>query len=248
MDIKKDASNGAGKLSSCSCANCGCENVSACVTLMDKNVLCKNCLKKTAQLYNPEFGTLDDYQCSLKQIDDGEKLYKRFFADKKNTRLVLNAGLFSAKIETNTSAGLFMVTSKTGSNVFWGGKKVHLVYRIADIFSIDRLKDEILTSKGSYEKDYADINLYKVRGIGRFKIYCDPLKIAKFKRDMNRVMGLTGLKGMKNAFNASRAKAAVEGKEQLISNVSPEDVEEIFYADRKALLERADAAIKEVLS
>ena len=157
------------------------------------------------------------------------------------------------------------VVSKRGGFMMFGGTQYYLVYRIADIES---LVDEKVVKKNSNGAPatfhYASFGMHNVAGIGNFRIYSKG-KFNKIKKAVDKAMGLTGLKGIKNAFSTGVAKASAvadmvnEAKDALknkddeyavqdaAENISNQ-AEDLFYVGREALVEKADKAIKAVIS
>lgn len=264
--ITSESSVHVGKLGKVPCANCGKEvNLLRRVQLADYSELCKDCLKKTAPVFAEDRSTIEDYKASFKQLEDGQKLFDKYFNKNKDAKVIYKQNFYSKTLWINESAGLMAVVSKRGGFMMFGGTNYYLVYRLADIES---LVDEKVVKKNSNGAPatfhYASFVMHNVAGIGIFRIYSKG-KYGKIKKAIDKAMGLTGIKGLKNSFTAGVAKATavadmVSAAKDALSNGGDESaaqnaaeniqgqMEDFFYVGREALVEKADNAIKAVIS
>lgn len=264
--ITSESSVHVGKLGKVPCANCGKEvNLLRRVQLADYSELCKDCLKKTAPVFAEDRSTIEDYKASFKQLEDGQKLFDKYFNKNKDAKVIYKQNFYSKTLWINESAGLMAVVSKRGGFMMFGGTNYYLVYRLADIES---LVDEKVVKKNSNGAPatfhYASFVMHNVAGIGIFRIYSKG-KYGKIKKAIDKAMGLTGIKGLKNSFTSGMAKATavadmVSAAKDALSNKDDEfaaqnaaeniqgQMEDFFYVGRETLVEKADNAIKAVIS
>lgn len=244
------------------CCICGTEmGLMNQVQLADKEFICRNCVKKTSPFFVPLERTTYDYKEHMKQLENGKKLYDAYFAGNKAAEKFL-----SGRVLVDKSTGLMCITEKRGRIILWGGTPFYTVYRIADL---DICEGETRYEKGSDGKNVEKFEVHftfrSVSGLFDFKVSSSKGSYDSMMKCLNKILGKTGLGSIKAGFKKNQADvmtaASIAGNlKNIMANADGgaeamrKDAEEIagameqsFYNGREELIEKADAAIKNVL-
>lgn len=160
---------------------------------------------------------------SSQQLLDGTRLYMVYFDKVKGIK-----SYQGKRINISADNGLIAFRIPKGGFLFFGRKYDYLVYRLADVETMEHISTDDGKKQHVIIKfhDVPDGNVVRIEGIYKDKF--DSIKKAIYK-----AMGLTGLKGLKTAFdkNLSFGKSS----------------DEKFYLGREESMRKADAAIKKLL-
>ena len=249
------------------CAACGKEiGLIQQTQLADRSYICRDCAKKTIPFFRPLETTYSQYEAHQKQLEDGAKLYDAYFNKNKNVKTAV-----SKHVCYDPETALLCLTGMRGEFIVFGGTRYSNVFRIADLDVYDTITETVKGSDGkNVEKHYLHLTFRNVYGIYEFKIPAEMSSIKLATKIFNEALGgkgivnsvKTSIQKTKDQINAAKNilgnvkeamgniqngevvdQAAVEGNAAQVA----EEMNNMFYAGREALIEKVDAAIKKVL-
>lgn len=244
------------------CCICGAEiGIMKQVQLADRELICRDCIKKTSPFFEPRERTTYDYKEHMKQLETGKKLYDAYFAKNKTVKKFL-----SGKVLVDKNTGLMCVTEKRGRIILWGGTPFYTVFRIADL---DICEGESRFEKGSDGKNVEKFETHfifrSVSGLYDFKVSSSKAAHDKLADCLDKILGKKGIGSIRAGFKKNMADVQTAGAiagnlKNIMANkdggaeAMRKDAEEIagsiekgFYNGREDLVAKADAAIKNVL-
>lgn len=265
MAVENNSSVHVAKLGKEPCAVCG--KITTIVgrhELGDYSLVCRECMKKAAPYFNGKESSLEDLKAHNTQLENGAKLYEKYFNKNKKAKKFFKAR-FVREVVVDPVTALICVRQRRGGFLMFGGTWYNTVFRIAD-FEGSTHKVLIKPEDGKQAgARYAALKFHNVEGLSSVKFWnVSGGENTAFIKFINKSMGLTGLKGLKNTFDAAKAKGAAIGDlvntaKEAAANKDDEaavaqaqelaraQMDEVFYAGREELIEKADAAIKAVL-
>ncbi len=244
------------------CSVCGAEiGIVNQVQLADRELICRTCAKKTSPYFIPLERTSYDYKEHMVQLENGKKLYDAYFDKNKAVEKFI-----SGHILVDKHTGLMCITDKRGSFIIWGGTPFYTVFRIADL---DICELDTSFEKGSdgknIEKCKSHFIFRNVSGLYDIKVPSSKASHDKMMDCIDKILGRKGIGSIKAGFKKNQADVmmaasiagnlkniiankdggaeAMRNDAQQISNA----IESGFYNGREELVEKANAAIKNVL-
>lgn len=264
MAVESNSSVHVAKLGKVPCCACGKEvSIVGRYQMADYKEICKECVKKVSPIFDPQVQTADDYTAHVKQLEDGKKLYDKYFAGNKSVKKFAPK-MFRKQLLINEEVSLMCVDRVRGGFLMFGGTHFYVVYRLADITSYTKGTELIKTQNGNAGQSYIYFDMHNVAGVSSFKLPVSSSAYNKISKYLKKSMGLSGLKGIKNSINRIKEQAQAAGAiansfkegvsdpdnaeavDQASSNIMAE-AEKAFYAGREELVKKADDAIKAVL-
>ncbi|MGN0177883.1 MAG: DUF4428 domain-containing protein [Monoglobaceae bacterium] len=244
------------------CCICGAEiGLMSQVQLADRELMCRDCVKKTSPFFVPLERTTYDYKEHMKQLENGKKLYDAYFASNKTVEKFL-----SKRVLVDKNTGLMCITERRGKIVIWGGTPFYTVFRIADL---DICEGETRFEKGSDGKNVEKFDVHftfrNVLGLYDIRMQSSKAAYDSMMKYLDKILGRAGIGSIKAGFKKSQADAqtaaAIAGSlKNMMENkdggadAMHADAAEIagamensFYNGREELVAKADAAIKNVL-
>lgn len=247
------------------CAICGAEiGLLKQVQLADQTYICKDCLKKTSPHFDNRLNTLTDYKDHMVQLERSKKLDDAYFNKNKDA-----VSFCTGKVRINEKAGLITFHGSRGGFMMFGATELPVVYRLADIKKYELLTETSTGSDGKpVENCFLHIWFVGVSGMREIKMAMSRGDYNKIAGKLNQVFeghGIVGgivsdinktksrvafAKDLASTLKEANVKDALTGKGELDMDAAQNivnAVDDAFYVDRRALVEKADAAIKAVL-
>ena len=244
------------------CCICGAEiGLMKQVQLADRELICRDCVKKTSPFFVPLERTTYDYKEHMKQLENGKKLYDAYFVGNKTVEKFL-----SKRVLVDKNTGLICITERRGKIVIWGGTPFYTVFRIADL---DICEGETRFEKGTDGKNVEKFDVHftfrNVLGLYDIRIPSSKAAYDSMMKCLDKILGRTGIGSIKAGFKKNQADvqtAAViadslknmmankeGGAEAMRADAAEiaDAMENSFYNGREELVALADAAIKNVL-
>lgn len=245
------------------CAVCGKEiGLMQQVQLADRNYICRDCEKKTILYFKPMHQTLEEYKGNLVQNEQGEKLYEAYFKKNKNMK-----GFCGGRVLYDPATALVCISGTRGG--IFNARKSWNVFRMADVEKYEPAASiHPGFDKNALQSIY--ISFHVGDGMRCYIIPAQDADIKKLTREFDAALtGHTG--GRFDAFHAHKAKqqkdmagamamaSMLGGMKDIVSGVvKGEDatqgaaavvqgMENLFYAGREDMLQRADEAIRKAL-